>query len=72
MRGVLHHVVNKHEWYSWDGVGPAACQHQPLSAEKVEETQWLVPGSSAHVRLRVLIMDTRFLNEMKRYTNFRY
>lgn len=66
---MLHHVVNKHEWALGDGGGPAKCEHGDLGDR--EDKEWLVPDSPAHQRLRQLMLDTRFMNNIPRYVNFR-
>ena len=60
---MLHHVVNEHKW------GLGECDHSRLTEDRDKE--WLEPDSAPHRRLRKLMMDTRFLNNVKRYVNFR-
>lgn len=67
--GVLHHVVNVHEWvlpYS----STNRCEHGPLTSER--EKGWLERDSPAHVALRHIVLDKRLLNNIPYYLNFRY
>lgn len=66
--GVLHHVVNVHEWvlpYS----STNRCEHGPLTSER--EKGWLERDSPAHVALRHIVLDKRLLNNIPYYLNFR-
>ena len=67
---MLHHVVNEHEWALGDGVSPARCVHAELN-EDDRQKDWLTPDSPSHRKLRHLMMDTRFVNTLKHYVNFR-
>ena len=62
-RGVLHHVVNDHVWALGE------CDHGTL--EESEERTWLEPGETAHLSLAKLVLDTRFLHNLKYFKNFR-
>ena len=67
--GVLHHVVNEHEWlFTLDGRS-GQCDHGPLEDAT---TPWLAPGSPPHQKLREIIMDKRFLKSMTYYRDFRH
>jgi hypothetical protein len=69
--GILHHVVNEHEWALRDGVGDGKCGHDALSEE--ERTKpWLTKDSSPHKALRKIVLQKRLLNGLPYYTNFRY
>ena len=60
-RGLLHHVTNNHEWTLGDGGGPGKCSHGELDDR---DKEWLVPDSPCHQKLRMLMLDTRFLNKI--------
>ncbi|XP_072170258.1 uncharacterized protein [Diadema setosum] len=67
--GVLHHVVNEHEWlFTVDGRA-GECDHEPLEDAT---TPWLSPGSPPHQKLKEIIMDKRFLKSLPYYTDFRH
>lgn len=69
-RGVLHHVVNQHEWVLGDGYGPGVCEHGHLPSEE-RDKDWLKRGGNEHERLRRVVLDKRFLNNIGRYVDFR-
>lgn len=70
--GVLHHVVNEHEWFlPYSEMGISACAHDPLS-DTTGDKVWMTKGSPAHEALRKVILDKRFLNNIHYYLNFRY
>ncbi|KAL5019014.1 hypothetical protein ScPMuIL_004736 [Solemya velum] len=62
-RGVLHHVVNVHEW------ALGCCEHGEL--EPNEDKKWLEPDSAAHKKLRDIVYNTRLLHSFPYYVNFR-
>ncbi|XP_077978404.1 uncharacterized protein LOC144433886 [Glandiceps talaboti] len=68
--GVLHHVVNEHQWLFAHGGGENSCDHGPLSNDG-RETEWLQKGSVAHDALRKIVYDKRFFSKVKNYLNFR-
>ena len=68
--GVLHHVVNEHEWFlPYSEMGMCTCVHDPLSDTR--DKAWMTKGSAAHEALRKIILDKRFLNNIHYYLNFR-
>ncbi|XP_070548070.1 uncharacterized protein [Ptychodera flava] len=69
--GVLHHVTDEHAWALPYGQGNNRCDHGPLSAERVQGREWLKKGDPAHVALRKVVLDKRFLNKVHYYLNFR-
>ncbi|XP_006823888.1 uncharacterized protein LOC102805489 [Saccoglossus kowalevskii] len=69
--GILHHVVNEHEWLlNVDGTY-GGCAHEPLSVEN-QCKPWLEKGSPAHLALRNIVEDKRLLKNLGHYTNFRH
>ncbi|XP_028417304.1 uncharacterized protein LOC114541702 isoform X2 [Dendronephthya gigantea] len=68
--GILHHVVDEHEWVLEEGVNGGKCEHDPLN-ESERKKPWLKKESSAHKALAKIILDTRFLNTLVYYVNFR-
>lgn len=71
MRGILHHVTNKHEWISGDGASTAACEHGELVSEE-REKPWIQSGSPAHTALSKIILDRNWLMKAgEMYCNFR-
>jgi hypothetical protein len=69
--GVLHHVVNEHEWYlPYSETGISECAHDPLS-EATRDKVWMKKGSPAHQALTNIILNKRFLNNVHYYLNFR-
>ncbi|KAI0243159.1 hypothetical protein LSAT2_002718 [Lamellibrachia satsuma] len=68
-RGILHHVTNSHAWLTSEGDAPAHCEHEPLTAT---DKRWFVPDSPAHVTLRCVVLNKRFMNTLKYYVNFRH
>ena len=67
--GILHHVVDEHEWVLEEGKNGGRCNHNLLDDERVKP--WLKKESSAHKALTKIVLDTRFLNTLHYYTNFR-
>ena len=68
--GLLHHVVNEHEWVLEEGVNGGECPHEPLGDDE-HNKPWL-KESPAHEALTKIVMDKRFLNTIPYYVNFRY
>ena len=65
--GVLHHVVNEHEWlFTLDG-RRGKCDHEPIEES---QTPWMTPGSPPHEKLWEIVMDKRFLKSMPYYEDF--
>lgn len=69
--GILHHVVNEHEWIIEEGANGGKCDHDPLNEEE-RKKPWLEKGSPAHKALTKIVLDKRFLNTLGYYTHFRY
>ena len=69
-RGILHHVIDEHEWLLPSSDGSYACKYWPLSSDR--DKGWLERDSDQHVALRKIILDKRFLNKIPYYLNFRY
>jgi len=70
-RGVLHHVVDVHEWCLGDNAIAAACEHEPLN-EPDGGKKWLEAGDASHASLTKIAMDTRLHRSLRFYVNFRY
>ncbi|XP_070580633.1 uncharacterized protein [Ptychodera flava] len=69
--GILHHVVNEHEWLlNIDGTY-GKCAHSPLTEEN-QQRPWIQKGSPAHVALKGIVEDKRFLRTFSYYVNFRH
>ncbi|XP_070545714.1 uncharacterized protein [Ptychodera flava] len=69
--GILHHVVNEHEWLlNIDGTY-GKCAHSPLTEEN-QQRPWLQKGSPAHLALKGIVEDKRFLRTFSYYVNFRH
>ncbi|XP_077862961.1 uncharacterized protein LOC144345257, partial [Saccoglossus kowalevskii] len=69
--GILHHVVNEHEWLlNVDGTY-GGCAHEPLYVEN-QCKPWLEKGSPAHLAHRNIVEDKRLLKNLGQYTNFRH
>ncbi|KAJ8017607.1 hypothetical protein HOLleu_44868 [Holothuria leucospilota] len=69
-KGILHHVVGRHEWVFGDGGGPAKCEHGPLP--ETWQAKVIPEGSPAHVALREVVLDRRLINSLDYYTRFRH
>ncbi|XP_070543902.1 uncharacterized protein [Ptychodera flava] len=68
--GILHHVVDEHEWIlNHDGTY-GKCGHGPLSDG--ERIPWLIKGSPSHVALRKIVEDKRLMKNIPYYVNFRH
>ncbi|KAK3089924.1 hypothetical protein FSP39_007669, partial [Pinctada imbricata] len=68
--GVLHHVVDEHEWaLSYGSMDYGQCSHSALETDR--EKPWLKKGSKAHEALRRIVLDKRLLNNVPYYLNFR-
>lgn len=69
--GVLHHVVDEHEWYlPYSERGVSTCVHDSLS-DSVRDKVWMKKGSPAHDALRKILFDKGFLNNIHYYLNIR-
>ena len=53
-----------------EGVNGGKCAHGPLD-ERERKKPWLKKESPAHKALAKIILDTRFLNTLVYYVNFR-
>ena len=60
---VLKHVCNFHVWADGE------CAHGPLTDH---DKTWLEPDSAAMKELRSIVMDAKWLQSFKFYTNFRH
>jgi hypothetical protein len=69
--GIVHHVVNEHEWMVEEGINGGMCHHDPLT-DAERNKPWLKKGSPAHTAMSKIVLDKRFLNTIPYYTNFRY
>lgn len=68
--GVMHHVVNEHEWIlPYRAGAKSSCQHGPLTEER--DKDWLEAGSPAHVAVRDIVRDKRLLKKIPYYLNCR-
>ena len=68
-RGILHHIVGKHEWAIAEG-GISRCEHGEL--QSVENSkEHLVAGSKPHADLRRILFDKRFLKTIPKFLTFR-
>ncbi len=54
-----------------EGANAGRCVHDPLSEEE-RRKPWLKKESPAHKALTKIVLDTRFLNTLEYYINFRY
>jgi hypothetical protein len=69
-RGILHHVINEHEWLLLSSDGSCSCKHGPLSGDR--DKGMLERDSDPHVAWRKIILEKRFLSKIPYYLNFRY
>ncbi|XP_061167182.1 uncharacterized protein LOC133176022 [Saccostrea echinata] len=68
--GVIHHVVNEHEWIlPYRAGAKSSCQHGPLTEERNKD--WLEAGSPAHVAVREIVRDKRLIKKIPYYLNCR-
>ena len=68
--GIFHHVADEHEWVLEEGINGGKCGHNSLD-ESGRKKPWLKKESAAHKALTKVVLDTRFLNTLVYYTNFR-
>lgn len=68
--GILHHIVDEHEWVISEGINECKCEHEPLQEEE-RNKPWLSKDLSSHKALRKIVLDKRFLNKLDYYKNFR-
>ena len=67
---IVHHISNKH---SWDNAGLfTCCEHHILSIAEQRETQWLTPGSDAHIALEEVVFTPKLLKDMELVTEFHH
>lgn len=64
-------MADEHEWVVPEGVNEAKCDHDLLNSEE-RKKPWLKKGSPALKALTKIVMDTRFINTLPYYVNFRY
>ena len=62
-RGILHHVVNEHEWALDDGKSSGKCIHECLTEEERKEP-WLKKNSKAHNALQKVVLSKQFLKHI--------
>ncbi|CAM4597799.1 unnamed protein product [Leuciscus chuanchicus] len=60
--GVLRHVRNQHSWAT------GCCEHEPLD-EGSQNKPWIQPA--AHQALTAIVLDKRWLSQVKKFINFR-
>ncbi|XP_071484497.1 uncharacterized protein [Diadema antillarum] len=70
LNGMLHHIVNEHEWPFTTDDRPGKCQHDELEEDR--DTAWLKPGSLPHEKLYDILHDKRFMKTLPYYTDFRH
>ena len=68
--GILHHVVNEHEWVLEEDNNGGECDHAPLNEDE-RSKPWLKKDSPPHKALTKIILDKRFLNTILYCINFR-
>ncbi|XP_061580826.1 uncharacterized protein LOC133446766 [Cololabis saira] len=61
---VIHHVRNQHTWAT------GACEHEPLD-DDAQEKPWIKQGSAAHQALVAVVLDKRWLKDVKKFITFR-
>ena len=64
-------MADEHEWVIPEGINEARCEHEALNPEE-RKKPWLKKGSPALKALTEIVMDTRFINTLHYYVNFRY
>ncbi|XP_068100789.1 uncharacterized protein [Hyperolius riggenbachi] len=64
--GVMHHVINVHEWEE-DGI-LQRCAHSPLTDDDIEETHWLHAGTSVYEKLYSIVNDKNIIADLKHLT----
>ena len=68
--GLLHHVVNEHEWLFDYRSGSNNYSHGQLTDQR--DIEWLEKGSKPHQSLVKIVMDRRLQNNVHYFLNFRY
>lgn len=68
--GLVHHVVNEHQWASGNGIIEGRCKHGPQMDER--EKEWLEKGSKPHTEMCRIILDKKFLRNIPYFLQFRY
>lgn len=69
--GMLHHIVNEHEWFvPFANSTVSTCQHGPLE-DGSQTKEYLKKGSAAHNALRQIVMDKRLVKNIPYYLNCR-
>lgn len=69
--GILHHVVNEHQWVFGTDGRPGQCNHVELVDDE-RDKRWLEKGSNPHKSLATELTDKRFLKNLPYYRNFRH
>ncbi|XP_049923334.1 uncharacterized protein LOC126404274 [Epinephelus moara] len=61
---VIHHVRNQHTWAT------GSCEHEPLG-DDTQEKPWIKQGSAAHQALVAIVLNKRWLKNVRKFINFR-
>lgn len=70
-RGLVHHVTGKHTWALADVDGITGCTHGELEDDP-ERKEWMEAGGLAHSALNKIVFETRFINNIPYFVNFRH
>jgi hypothetical protein len=66
-QSVLNHVSNIH---TWEGKEVHGCAHGPIDANECRLKKWIAVGSQEYLALKSIIMDKRFIKDLRQCTNF--
>ena len=61
---LLNHIANEHEWEGFSKYHK--CSHGPLTQKRM----WITKGSSTHVALKAIVLDSRTIQDLKYLTHF--
>ena len=68
--GILHHVVNEHEWALGESIVDGKCGHDVLTEEESAKP-WLKKDFSSHKALQNIVLNKQLLNKFSYYTKLR-
>ena len=67
-KSVLDHVSNKHKWSG--NTHFHRCCHRHISSSEAKKICWLKPGTSAHLALEEVALNTKLLKDLAKLTDF--
>lgn len=67
-KSIIHHIVDVHSWNIGEHV--TSCDHAPLLDDERRKKKWLTEGSAAHEALKEVVLNAKFLRDIRKLTKF--